>query len=402
MGVLQGKHIVLGISGSIAAYKAASLTRLLVKAGAEVQIVITPAGKEFITPITLSALSSRPVISEFFSGRDGTWNSHVDIGLWADAMVIAPATAATIGKMAHGVADNMLITTYLSMKAPVFIAPAMDLDMAAHPSTLDNLELLAQRGNYIIESQSGELASHLVGKGRMEEPEVIVAILEDYFTESLDFEGRRVLITAGPTHEAIDPVRFIGNHSSGRMGIALADEFARRGAEVSLILGPSSLKPSERVELIPVTTAEEMLAACQERIGTAHLAIFAAAVADYRPRYSSATKIKREGEDCLELELVQNPDIAATLGAGKEPWQYFMGFALESDAGVEEAKRKMQRKNFDAIVLNSLQDAGAGFAHPTNKVTLFDREGAIEAYELKTKEAVAHDIADFVAKRLEA
>ncbi len=402
MGVLQGKHIVLGISGSIAAYKAASLTRLLVKAGAEVQIVITPAGKEFITPITLSALSSRPVISEFFSGRDGTWNSHVDIGLWADAMVIAPATAATIGKMAHGVADNMLITTYLSMKAPVFIAPAMDLDMAAHPSTLDNLELLAQRGNYIIESQSGELASHLVGKGRMEEPEVIVAILEDYFTESLDFEGRRVLITAGPTHEAIDPVRFIGNHSSGRMGIALADEFARRGAEVSLVLGPSSLKPSERVELIPVTTAEEMLAACQERIGTAHLAIFAAAVADYRPRYSSATKIKREGEDCLELELVQNPDIAATLGAGKEPWQYFMGFALESDAGVEEAKRKMQRKNFDAIVLNSLQDAGAGFAHPTNKVTLFDREGAIEAYELKTKEAVAHDIADFVAKRLEA
>lgn len=402
MGVLQGKHIVLGISGSIAAYKAATLTRLLVKAGAEVQIVITPAGKEFITPITLSALSSRPVISEFFSGRDGTWNSHVDIGLWADAMVIAPATAATIGKMAHGVADNMLITTYLSMKAPVFVAPAMDLDMAAHPSTLDNLELLAQRGNYIIESQSGELASHLVGKGRMEEPEVIVSILEDYFTESLDFEGRRVLITAGPTHEAIDPVRFIGNHSSGRMGIALADEFARRGAEVSLVLGPSSLKPSERVELIPVTTAEEMLAACQERIGTAHLAIFAAAVADYRPRYSSATKIKHEGEDCLELELVQNPDIAATLGAAKEPWQYFMGFALESDAGVEEAKRKMQRKNFDAIVLNSLQDAGAGFAHPTNKVTLFDREGAIEAYELKTKEAVAHDIADFVVKRLDA
>ncbi len=278
----------------------------------------------------------------------------------------------------------------------------MDLDMAAHPSTLDNLELLAQRGNYIIESQSGALASHLVGKGRMEEPEVIVSILEDYFTESLDFEGRRVLITAGPTHEAIDPVRFIGNHSSGRMGIALADEFARRGAEVSLVLGPSSLKPSERVELIPVTTAEEMLVACQERVGTAHLAIFAAAVADYRPRYSSATKIKREGEDCLELELVQNPDIAATLGLAKEPWQYFMGFALESDAGVEEAKRKMQRKHLDAIVLNSLQDAGAGFSHPTNKVTLFDREGAIEAYELKTKEAVARDIADFVAKRLDA
>ena len=239
MGILSGKHIVLGISGSIAAYKAAVLTRLLVRKGAEVQIVITPAGKEFITPITLSALSSRPVISEFFSGRDGTWNSHVDIGLWADAMVIAPATAATIGKMAHGVADNMLLTTYLSMKAPVFVAPAMDLDMFAHPSTTDNLDLLSQRGNFIIEPQSGELASHLVGKGRMEEPEGIVAALEDFFSSTLDYEGRRVVITAGPTHEPIDPVRFIGNHSTGRMGIALAEEFARRGAEVDLILGPS-------------------------------------------------------------------------------------------------------------------------------------------------------------------
>lgn len=400
MGILSGKHIVLGISGSIAAYKAAILTRLLVRKGAEVQIVITPAGKEFITPITLSALSSRPVISEFFSGRDGTWNSHVDIGLWADAMVIAPATAATIGKMAHGVADNMLLTTYLSMKAPVFIAPAMDLDMFAHPSTTDNLDLLSKRGNFIIEPQSGELASHLVGKGRMEEPEGIVAALEDFFSSTLDYEGRRVVITAGPTHEPIDPVRFIGNHSTGRMGIALAEEFARRGAEVDLILGPSSLKPSEAVRTTHVTTAEEMLQATEEVIEEADIAIFSAAVADYRPRYHHTEKIKREGQAEMELELVRNPDIAATLGARKRPEQFFVGFALESNAGVEEAKRKMHAKHFDAIVLNSLQDAGAGFAHETNKVTIFDREGSIEAYELKSKDAVAHDIASFIIKRL--
>ncbi len=400
MGILSGKHIVLGISGSIAAYKAAVLTRLLVRKGAEVQIVITPAGKEFITPITLSALSSRPVISEFFSGRDGTWNSHVDIGLWADAMVIAPATAATIGKMAHGVADNMLLTTYLSMKAPVFVAPAMDLDMFAHPSTTDNLDLLSQRGNFIIEPRSGELASHLVGKGRMEEPEGIVAALEDFFSSTLDYEGRRVVITAGSTHEPIDPVRFIGNHSTGRMGIALAEEFARRGAEVDLILGPSSLKPSEAVRTTRVTTAEEMLQATEEVIEEADIAIFSAAVADYRPRYHYTEKIKREGQAEMELELVRNPDIAATLGARKRPEQFFVGFALESNAGVEEAKRKMHAKHFDAIVLNSLQDAGAGFAHETNKVTIFDREGSIEAYELKSKDAVAHDIASFIIKRL--
>lgn len=400
MGILSGKHIVLGISGSIAAYKAAVLTRLLVRKGAEVQIVITPAGKEFITPITLSALSSRPVISEFFSGRDGTWNSHVDIGLWADAMVIAPATAATIGKMAHGVADNMLLTTYLSMKAPVFVAPAMDLDMFAHPSTTDNLDLLSQRGNFIIEPRSGELASHLVGKGRMEEPEGIVAALEDFFSSTLDYEGRRVVITAGPTHEPIDPVRFIGNHSTGRMGIALAEEFARRGAEVDLILGPSSLKPSEAVRTTRVTTAEEMLQATEEVIEEADIAIFSAAVADYRPRYHYTEKIKREGQAEMELELVRNPDIAATLGVRKRPEQFFVGFALESNAGVEEAKRKMHAKHFDAIVLNSLQDAGAGFAHETNKVTIFDREGSIEAYELKSKDAVAHDIASFIIKRL--
>jgi len=400
MGVLRDKHIVLGISGSIAAYKAAVLTRLLVRQGAEVQIVITPAGKEFITPITLSALSSRPVISEFFSGLDGTWNSHVDIGLWADAMVIAPATASTIGKMAHGIADNMLLTTYLSMKAPVFVAPAMDLDMFAHPSTTDNLDLLAQRGNFIIEPQSGELASHLIGKGRMEEPEGIVAALEEFFSSTLDYGGKRVVITAGPTHEAIDPVRFIGNHSTGRMGIALADELVRRGAHVDLILGPSALEPSDAVHVERVTTAEEMLRATEAVIDSADIAIFAAAVAAYRPSVMHTEKIKREHETELDLELVRNPDIAATLGARKRPEQFFVGFALESNAGVDEAKRKMQAKGFDAIVLNSLQDSGAGFGHETNKVTIFDQEGSIEAYELKSKDAVARDIASFIIKRL--
>lgn len=400
MGVLQGKHIVLGISGSIAAYKAAVLTRLFIREGAEVQIVITPAGKEFITPITLSALSSRPVISEFFSGRDGTWNSHVDIGLWADAMVIAPATAATIGKMAHGIADNMLLTTYLSMKAPVFIAPAMDLDMFAHPTTTENLDLLARRGNFIIEPQSGFLASHLVGKGRMEEPERIIAALEDFFSSELDYQGKRIVLTAGPTHEAIDPVRFIGNHSTGRMGIALANEFHRRGAEVHLVLGPSNLHPTQGVQVHDVTTAEEMLDATEALIDDADIAIFAAAVADYRPSVRYADKIKRDGQEFLELELIRNPDIAALLGARKRVDQFFVGFALESTVGLEEAQRKMEKKHFDAIVLNSLQDPGAGFAHETNKVTLFDREGTIEAYELKSKEAVARDIANFILQRL--
>lgn len=400
MGVLSGKHIVLGITGSIAAYKAAVLTRLLVRAGAEIQIVITPAGKEFITPITLSALSSHPVISEFFSGRDGTWNSHVDLGLWADVMLIAPASASTIGKLAHGIADNMLITTYLSMKAPVFIAPAMDLDMFAHPSTTDNLDLLAQRGNFIIEPRSGELASHLVGKGRMEEPEAIVAVLEEYFSTEQDYQGKHVLLTAGPTHEPIDPVRFIGNHSTGKMGIALANEFARRGAEVTLILGPSSLRPREEVRVLPVMTAEEMLRVAEDNIGEADIAIFAAAVADYRPLHSSQEKLKRDAKEDLQLELVRNPDIAATLGSWKRPNQYFVGFALESNAGFEEAKRKMAQKNLNAIVLNSLLDKGAGFACETNKVTLFDREGGIEAYELKSKEAVARDIVDFIARRI--
>lgn len=400
MTMLQGKHIVLGITGSIAAYKAAVLTRLLIKRGAEVQIVITPAGKEFITPITLSALTSKPVISEFFSGRDGTWNSHVDIGLWADAMLIAPATASTIGKMAHGVADNMLLTTYLSMKAPVFVAPAMDLDMYAHASTHDNLALLQSRGNIIIEPGSGFLASHLEGKGRMQEPEQIVEALEDYFARQAPMAGRRVLITAGPTHEAVDPVRFIGNHSTGRMGIALADEYARLGAEVDLILGPTSLRAGRGVQTIHVTSALEMLEATQSRIDKADIAIFAAAVADYRPAEQHTEKLKREQSDEMTLRLVRNPDIAATMGQIKRKEQTFVCFALESNSGEVEAMRKMQVKGMDAVVLNSLADRGAGFGHATNKISIFSQSGERFVGTLVSKEEAARDIIQFINTRI--
>lgn len=400
MTMLQGKHIVLGITGSIAAYKAAVLTRLLIKRGAEVQIVITPAGKEFITPITLSALTSKPVISEFFSGRDGTWNSHVDIGLWADAMLIAPATASTIGKMAHGVADNMLLTTYLSMKAPVFVAPAMDLDMYAHASTHDNLALLQSRGNIIIEPGSGFLASHLEGKGRMQEPEQIVEALEDYFAREAPMAGRRVLITAGPTHEAVDPVRFIGNHSTGRMGIALADEYARLGAEVDLILGPTSLRAGRGVQTIHVTSALEMLEATQSRIDKADIAIFAAAVADYRPAEQHTEKLKREQNDEMTLRLVRNPDIAATMGQIKRKEQTFVCFALESNSGEAEAMRKMQAKGMDAVVLNSLADRGAGFGHATNKISIFSQSGERFVGTLVSKEEAARDIIQFINTRI--
>ncbi|MDO4692360.1 MAG: bifunctional phosphopantothenoylcysteine decarboxylase/phosphopantothenate--cysteine ligase CoaBC [Porphyromonadaceae bacterium] len=398
--MLQGKHIVLGITGSIAAYKAAVLTRLLIKRGAEVQIVITPAGKEFITPITLSALTSKPVISEFFSGRDGTWNSHVDIGLWADAMLIAPATASTIGKMAHGVADNMLLTTYLSMKAPVFVAPAMDLDMYAHPSTHDNLALLQRRGNVIIEPNSGFLASHLEGKGRMQEPGQIVEALEAYFAERAPMRGKRVLITAGPTHEAVDPVRFIGNHSTGRMGIALADEYARLGAEVDLILGPTSLGAGSRVQTLHVTSALEMLEATQSRIDKVDIAIFAAAVADYRPAEQHTEKLKREQSDEMTIRLVRNPDIAATMGQIKRQDQTFVCFALETNSGEAEAMRKMQSKGMDAVVLNTLADEGAGFGHTTNKISIYSRSGERFVGSLVSKEEAARDIIQFIDSRL--
>lgn len=391
--MLQGKKIVLGITGSIAAYKAAYLIRALIKKGAEVQVVITPAGKEFITPITLSALTSKPVISEFFAQRDGTWHSHVDLGLWADAMVIAPATASTIGKMAHGIADNMLVTTYLSMKAPVFVAPAMDLDMFAHPATQKNLDILRSYGNHIIEPGEGELASHLVGKGRMEEPDNIVRVLEDFFSRKEELAKKKVIITAGPTYEKIDPVRFIGNYSSGKMGYALAEECATRGADVTLISGPVNLTATHpNIRTIKVESAEEMFLAATSEFTTADAAILCAAVADFTPEQTADHKIKREKED-LVLRLKPTHDIAAALGVAKAAHQKLVGFALETDNEMTHAQDKLQRKNLDFIVLNSLRDNGAGFQHDTNKITIIDAHKA-QPYPLKTKKEVATDIID--------
>lgn len=405
---LKNKHIVLGITGSIAAYKACTLIRLMVKAGAEVQVVITPAGKEFITPVTLSALTSKPVISEFFAQRDGSWHSHVALGLWADAMVIAPATASTIGKMAHGIADNMLITTYLSMKAPVFVAPAMDLDMFRHPATQGNLDVLRSYGNHIIEPAEGELASHLVGKGRMEEPEEIAAQLNHFFEDmetsslperntendnELPLTGRHILITAGPTHEKIDAVRFIGNYSSGKMGYALAEVCARLGAEVTLVSGPVNLlctHPSVRT--IHVTTAKEMYAATTEEFPKTDAAILCAAVADFTPKTVADTKIKREKTGHLVIELTATQDIAAQLGKMKRTNQRLVGFALETDNEEVHALDKLKRKNLDFIVLNSLRDAGAGFSHDTNKITILAADGTSERFPLKSKQDVAADI----------
>lgn len=392
--MLKGKKIILGITGSIAAYKACYLIRGLIKKGAEVQVVITPAGKEFITPITLSALTSKPVISDFFAQRDGTWNSHVDLGLWADAMLIAPATASTIGKMANGIADNMLITTYLSAKAPVFVAPAMDLDMFAHPSTQKNLEILRSFGNRIIEPASGELASHLVGKGRMEEPENIVRVLDEFFSSSEELSGKRIMITAGPTYEKIDPVRFIGNYSSGKMGFALAEECARRGAEVTLIAGPVQLKTEHsRINRIDVESAREMYDIACLNFPQSDAGILCAAVADFRPEIIADKKIKREKEEELTLHLQSTEDIAAHLGRMKQANQKLIGFALETNNEQHNAEGKLERKNFDFIVLNSLNDAGAGFQHDTNKISIIDRQGHIN-YGLKSKSEVASDIID--------
>ena len=391
--MIKGKKIVLGITGSIAAYKAAVLTRGLIKKGAEVQIVITPAGKEFITPVTLSALTSKPVISEFFAQRDGTWHSHVDLGLWADAMLIAPATASTIGKMAHGIADNMLITTYLSMKAPVFIAPAMDLDMFAHPATQHNLDILRSYGNHIIEPASGELASHLVGKGRMEEPEQIIEVLEAFFTRKQELNGKKILITAGPTYEKIDPVRFIGNYSSGKMGYALAEACAERGAEVTLVSGPVNLKVTHpNIHRIDVESAEQMYNAAVSAYTEADAGILCAAVADFTPETVAGQKIKREKDD-LVLRLKPTHDIAAALGKQKQAHQKLVGFALETTDEVAHAQDKLNRKNFDFIVLNSLNDKGAGFRCDTNKITIIDRQGTTP-YPLKGKKEAADDIID--------
>ena len=457
--MLKGKKIVLGITGSIAAYKACLIIRGLVKAGAEVQVVITPAGKEFITPITLSALTHKPVISEFFAQRDGTWNSHVDLGLWADAMLIAPCTASTLGKMANGIADNMLITTYLSMKAPVFIAPAMDLDMYKHPSTQENMQRLVSFGNHIIEPASGFLASGLEGKGRMEEPERIVAILEESLgeapskmrgssglekawqnhalqesmeaqkawqnhaqQESLgkqetqplpagrgDLAGKKVLITAGPTYEKIDPVRFIGNYSSGKMGFALAEECAQRGAEVTLVAGPVSMECSEAIHRIDVESCEEMYQAATAAFKESDAAILCAAVADFRPATQATQKIKREthpqplptgrGESGLTLRLVPNPDIAAALGKMKTEKQVLVGFALETNDEEVNAKKKLEKKNLDFIVLNSLQNKGTCFQSDENQISIISKEGQRD-YEKKSKQAVARDIVDEIEKRV--
>lgn len=391
---LKDKHIVLGITGSIAAYKAASLARLLIKAGAEVQIVITPSGKEFITPVTLSALTGKPVVSEFFTANDGTWHSHVDLGQWADLMLIAPATASTLGKMANGVADNILITTYMSMKAPVVIAPAMDLDMFAHPATTRNLEILRSYGNIIIEPASGELASHLTGKGRMEEPEKILATVEDFFTKQETLSKKKVLITAGPTYERIDPVRFIGNYSSGKMGFALAEECAGRGAEVTLIAGPVSLTINHpNITRIDVESAEEMYNASVKAFPAMDAAILCAAVADFRPEEQYAEKVKRSG-DILNISLVPNKDIAASLGKMKKANQLLVGFALETNDEENNALKKIVKKNLDFIVLNSLNDAGAGFKYNTNKIAILNRNGERKDFGLKSKKDVASDIID--------
>ncbi|MDR2815885.1 MAG: bifunctional phosphopantothenoylcysteine decarboxylase/phosphopantothenate--cysteine ligase CoaBC [Proteiniphilum sp.] len=394
---LQGKHIVLGITGSIAAYKSAVLIRLLVKKGAEVQVVITPAGKEFITPVTLSALSGRPVISEFFAAGNGSWHSHVELGLWANLMIVAPATAATIGKMANGIADNMLITTYLSMKAPVFVAPAMDLDRYRHISTQRNIEKLKSDGVQVIDAAEGELASHLEGKGRMEEPENIVSLLERFFAAGNDLCKKKILITAGPTYERIDPVRFIGNFSSGKMGFALAEECASRGAETILITGPTALPATHpNIRRVDVESANEMYDAALKIFPQTDAAIFSAAVADYRPEQMSGEKIKRSGKEKFALSLIPNPDIAASLGKIKKPGQLTVGFALETNNEESNAMKKMEEKNFDCIVLNSLNDKGAGFGHDTNKITLLFRDGGKQPYTLKSKGEAAKDIIDAV------
>ena len=397
--MLKGKKIVLGITGSIAAYKACLLIRQLIKRGAEVQVVITPAGKEFITPITLSALTHKPVISEFFSQRDGTWNSHVDLGLWADAMVVAPCTASTLGKMAHGIADNMLITTYLSMKAPVFIAPAMDLDMYRHPSTQSNMKTLLSYGNHIIEPESGFLASGLEGKGRMEEPEVIADRLDQFFSENSQpspIAGKKVVITAGPTYEKIDPVRFIGNYSSGKMGFAIAEECLRRGADVTLVAGPVSLTCSSGIRRLDVESCQDMYDAATSEFADADVAILAAAVADFRPALVADRKIKR-GKDDMVITLCPTHDIAAALGASKKSDQTLVAFALETNDEEANAMRKLEKKNADFVVLNSLRNEGTCFRTDQNQIEIVSRNGKT-SYEKKSKADTASDIVDYLEK----
>lgn len=401
MQTLKGKHIVLGISGGIAAYKSAYLLRLFVKAGAEVQVVITPNGKQFITPATLAALSGKPVVSEFFAANTGEWHSHVDLGLWSDLMVIAPATASTIGKMANGIADNMLITTYLSAKSHVMVAPAMDLDMWAHASTQRNISTLKKDGVEIIQPASGELASHLTGKGRMEEPEEILKRVEQFFSRKESLKGKKILVTAGPTYENIDPVRFIGNYSSGKMGFAIAEEAAERGADVTLVTGPVALHTERMgIKRIDVRSARQMLEAAETEFHHCDIAILSAAVADYAPEECHDTKIKREKTDGLTLRLIKNPDIAAHLGAIKGN-KILVGFALETDHEHENAVEKMKKKSLDMIVLNSLRNPLAGFNKDTNQVCILKKDGTETDYPAKSKREVARDIIDEIERLMQ-
>lgn len=397
---MHGKHIIIGVTGSIAAYKAAALVRLLVKEGAEVKVVMTELARQFITPLTMATLSKRPVMVEFYNPENGDWNSHVDMGLWADLYLIAPATANTIGKMAHGIADNLLLTTYLSAKCPVMVAPAMDLDMYRHPATQHNLDILRGYGHIIAEPEEGELASGLTGKGRMAEPEEIVRLIRRFFEQKQDMSGKKVLLTAGPTYEKIDPVRFIGNYSSGKMGFALAEEFAGRGAEVLLIAGPVALKTVHpAIRRIDVESAAQMYREVMMYAPGCDIVVACAAVADFTPAQQAEMKLKR-GKEQLVLELQPTPDIAAALGKQKKEGQLLVGFALETNDETHNAIRKLHKKNLDLIVLNSLKDANACFGYDTNKVTLIDRAENQYVYELKTKQAVAKDIVERVKELL--
>lgn len=398
---LAGKHIILGVTGSIAAYKAAILTRLLIKEGAEVKVIMTPLAKEFITPLTLATLSKNPILVDFFNPENGGWNSHVDLGLWADLFLIAPASANTMAKMASGVADNLLLTTYLSARCPVMLAPAMDMDMYSHPATQKNIQILKSYGNIFVEAATGELASGLSGKGRMEEPENILQHVVNLFLAANRFNGYKVLITSGPTYEPIDPVRFIGNYSSGKMGTAIATAIAQQGAQVTFITGPAAVEPQHpSVKIVRVKTASEMLEQAKNEFDSCQVAILAAAVADFAPANTSTDKIKR-GKENLDLQLKPTTDIAETLGKMKRQNQIIVGFALETHNEVENAIDKLTRKNLDIIVLNSLNDAGAGFGHNTNKITLIDRNGKQKSFELKPKSEVAQDIANAIIDLLQ-
>ena len=398
---LAGKHIILGVTGSIAAYKAAILTRLLIKEGAEVKVIMTPHAKEFITPLTLATLSKNPILVDFFNPENGGWNSHVDLGLWADLFLIAPASANTMAKMASGVADNLLLTTYLSARCPVMLAPAMDMDMYSHPATQKNIQILKSYGNIFVEAATGELASGLSGKGRMEEPENILQHVVNLFLAANRFNGYKVLITSGPTYEPIDPVRFIGNYSSGKMGTAIATTIAQQGAQVTFITGPAAVEPQHpSVKIVRVKTASEMLEQAKNEFDSCQVAILAAAVADFAPANTSTDKIKR-GKENLDLQLEPTTDIAETLGKMKRQNQIIVGFALETHNEVENAIDKLTRKNLDIIVLNSLNDAGAGFGHNTNKITLIDRNGKQKSFELKPKSEVAQDIANAIIDLLQ-